>query len=624
VAHQHPQEPAPTAGPASPASGPRDDPHEDLADAIRRAGDTGTRPGRRTGARAVLDAVLDGVLVVDGAGRIVFANQAGESLFGYQRHDLVGRQVEILVPPHARHQHPGHRCDYAADPRPRPMGTGPQLHGARRDGSTFPAEVSLCPVPATGRSLTAAVVRDLTPRLDQEQTRRESEGLRAALQASDARFRLAFEHSSIGMLMISARPDTLGTLTDVNHAFADLLGRAPEDVIGQNAIDIFLPQNVQSSLDTRQNTFQHMLQGKITSMHDVVRRVVHADGHDLWVAITSTLIRDADGDPDHFFLSQVLNVTERHRSRIETRQRAERDRRIALMLQESLHDAAHADRRPQVGHLQFATRFLPARDLAVVGGDWHDVFALPDGRIGITIGDVAGHGIESAATMSRLRYATRMLATTGAGPAEVITRLNRVMLDPDRPSPDIEIATIVHAQLDPATAAMTYCSAGHPPMINLPGGDHPHTGPRTAWPIPALGGPPIGVLQGLTYTEHHITLTPGDLLIGYTDGLIERRDRSLDENLLTLLTNLTTLPPHTLTDVEAVADQVLHLAPPAGGTDDTAVLVLAIPHHPARTPPTRAGHPPPNTADAAPRATPANPAPQRATCPPRRHDARHS
>jgi serine phosphatase RsbU (regulator of sigma subunit) len=153
-------------------------------------------------------------------------------------------------------------------------------------------------------------------------------------------------------------------------------------------------------------------------------------------------------------------------------------------------------------------------------------------------------------------------------------RLNDVMHTDAHPDADAGLATLVHAQLDPVTGVVLYSSAGHLPMITVGAPDR--TRAQLAWPVPALGGPPIGVTPDHRYTEHEVTLDPGAVLIGFTDGLIERRGRSLDDTLLSLLTGLTALPPDTVRDVEAVADAVLGLAPPGEQTDDTAVIVLTL------------------------------------------------
>jgi PAS domain S-box-containing protein len=114
--------------------------------------------------RGLLEAAPDAVVCVDGDGRIVLVNAQTERLFGYGRDELAGQPVEMLVPDAVRDAHPGHRAGYLADPRPRPMGAGMELAGRRRDGSTFPAEISLSAIDTDQGILVSAAVRDVTER----------------------------------------------------------------------------------------------------------------------------------------------------------------------------------------------------------------------------------------------------------------------------------------------------------------------------------------------------------------------------------------------------------------------------------------------------------------------------
>jgi len=116
---------------------------------------------------ALLAAAPDALLAVDPDGAIVFVNDQAERLFGWARPDLLGQHVERLVPESAIAVHATHRATYAANPSPRPIGAGRQLSGRRRDGSSFPAEISLSTITDDGGSvLVLAAVRDVTERLE--------------------------------------------------------------------------------------------------------------------------------------------------------------------------------------------------------------------------------------------------------------------------------------------------------------------------------------------------------------------------------------------------------------------------------------------------------------------------
>jgi PAS domain S-box-containing protein len=114
--------------------------------------------------RSAVEAAPDGIVVVDESGAILFVNPMTERLFEYERHQLIGLSVDLLLPDSLRAGHAAHRDAYVANPRTRPMGAGLELRGRRRSGIEFPVEISLSPVLSGDRSLVIAIVRDITDR----------------------------------------------------------------------------------------------------------------------------------------------------------------------------------------------------------------------------------------------------------------------------------------------------------------------------------------------------------------------------------------------------------------------------------------------------------------------------
>lgn len=163
-------------------------------------------------------------------------------------------------------------------------------------------------------------------------------------------------------------------------------------------------------------------------------------------------------------------------------------------------------------------RYHAASELLDVGGDWYDTFAWPDGRIGVMVGDVVGHNLDSAAAMGRLRAATAALAThTEPSPAALLDALDRFARGPN----GVDFATAVCVVLDPETGRLAYSSAGHPPVLVVPPGRPP---------VRLLGAQslPLCSLSCEDRPEQVVTLAPGSLVVLYSDGLVERRRRSIE------------------------------------------------------------------------------------------------
>jgi PAS domain S-box-containing protein len=200
-----------------------------------------------------------------------------------------------------------------------------------------------------------------------------------------------------------------------------------------------------------------------------------------------------------------------------------REHAIAETLQRSLLP----DALPQIAGLDLAVRYLPATEGAAVGGDWYDAFPLDDGRIGLVIGDVAGHNIASASAMGQVRSLLRAYAIDEPDPGRALQRTNAAMA---RLLPDA-LATVVYAVLDPATGDLAYANAGHPPPIIT-------TTAGQAEYLHDTAGVMLGVCATASFTTGHRRLPPGASLLCYTDGLIEDRRRDIREGLTALTDTL--------------------------------------------------------------------------------------
>jgi PAS domain S-box-containing protein len=299
--------------------------------------------------------------------------------------------------------------------------------------------------------------------------------------------------------------------------------------------------------------------------HSVMVVPLRARGATLGVAIFVRHQRLAAFDAGDLALAE--EIVGRAAVCIDNARRYTREHATALALQRSLLQR----RPPAQAAVQVATRYLPGRPGVAVGGDWSDVIALSGSRVGLVIGDVAGHGIRAAATMGRLRTAVRTLADIDLEPEELLTRLDDVvtrLADEDELAPDASdvTATCLFAVYDPVTRRCAMARAGHPvPAVVIPGGSPEFLD------LPA--GPPLGV-GGVPFEETEIELPEGSLLVLYTDGLVESRDRDIDAGLAELGKALSELhgrpggPP----SPDAVCDGLITALIPGEAREDAALL----------------------------------------------------
>ncbi|WEO93720.1 SpoIIE family protein phosphatase [Streptomyces sp. FXJ1.172] len=246
---------------------------------------------------------------------------------------------------------------------------------------------------------------------------------------------------------------------------------------------------------------------------------------------------------------------------IDNARRYTREHSMAVTLQRSLLPRT----LPEQGALEIAYRYLPAQ--SGVGGDWFDVLPLSGARVALVVGDVVGHGLHAAATMGRLRTAVHNFSALDLPPDELLGLLDELVgrIDQDETSVDgsaaIAGATCLYAVYDPVSRCCTVARAGHPPPAVV--------GPDGSVEFPEVpAGPPLG-LGGLPFETAELELAEGSRLVLYTDGLVEDRDRDIDEGLELLRDALHRTPG---ASSEETCRTVLERLP-ARPDDDVALIV---------------------------------------------------
>jgi sigma-B regulation protein RsbU (phosphoserine phosphatase) len=238
--------------------------------------------------------------------------------------------------------------------------------------------------------------------------------------------------------------------------------------------------------------------------------------------------------------------------------------RAAVQLAESLQRSLLTE-PPAVPGLEISVRYLPAMEHAQVGGDWYDAFPLSCGATMLVIGDVAGHDVTAAATMGQARGVLRGIASTvGDSPAAVLSAMDRALLQLRVDTLVTVVAAAVRADPDGATR-FAWSNAGHPPPVLV----------RAAGPVEVLRRPTdvlLGINPQALRADHDVLLAPGDTLLLYTDGLVERRGSTLDDGTDWLVAALTPLAGQPL---EQLCDALLEGM--AGAVpDDVALLAVRV------------------------------------------------
>jgi sigma-B regulation protein RsbU (phosphoserine phosphatase) len=324
-----------------------------------------------------------------------------------------------------------------------------------------------------------------------------------------------FEDAPCGYLTT----DLGGRLVKVNRTFEAWTGRARQQLLAGARFQELLSAGGRIYYETHVAPLLQM-QGWV---REIAVEIVRADGTRLPVLVNAALRRDASGVP-RAIRTTLFDASDRRRYEQELVRARDRERDIAARLQRSLLDGA----LPRDDRIDLGFTYLPADAGLQVGGDWYDAFWVDEDAIGVVMGDVVGRGIDAAATMGQLRSAIRALASTRLEPGALLEALDRYA---DRHDVG-HMATVAYARVDLVRGTMCVACAGHmPPAIVGPEGAPRFVSGGRSAPLAAYFEP-------TTRPQTEVALPSGSLVVLFTDGLVERPDRSLMDGLDAVLAEL--------------------------------------------------------------------------------------
>jgi PAS domain S-box-containing protein len=368
----------------------------------------------------------------------------------------------------------------------------------------------------------------------------ERRSMEEALRESEAGFRDLADSAPV-MIWTT---DTRGLVTFVNEGWMRFTGTTLAEELGSSWALGVHPEDVEQMLDSWHASLD------MREVWEYEYRLMSHSGEYRWIVDRG--VPRYEGGSFVGYVGAAVDIHERILMQQQLREVYEIEHTIAETLQRSLLP----ERLPEIEGLRLVPRYLPAGQ--AIGGDWYDALERMDGRVALIVGDVVGHGLRAAATMGQLRNAFRAYGLIESSPAEVMARVNRLVM-----SGEDAMATVLYLVLDRETGEVTYSAAGHPPPLLLaPDGVRFLEGGRSM---------PIGAADPAVFREASGVVPPGSTLLLYTDGLVERRNVPLENSLAALAEAASEAED----DLEKLCDRLLAaVLPQLNPSDDVALLAV--------------------------------------------------
>ncbi|PPK76492.1 PAS domain S-box-containing protein [Methylobacter tundripaludum] len=436
--------------------------------------------------RLIIESSLSAIVIMDSYGIVTDWNHPAEKIFGWTKDEAIGRRLdELIIPPRL---HAAHRRGLELFLR---TGSGPLLNrlieqtAIRRDGTEFPVELSISPLKLGNAYIFSGFIHDITER-----------------KRLEHRFRQAVESAPNAIVMVNKS----GTIVMVNAQTETFFGYSRAELIGQ-PVEILVPKRFRNThVGVRQAYLATPVSRPMGAGQDLYG--LRKNGTEFPVEIGLSLI---DSKEETLVLSTIVDITTRKATEAAIRQAqinlaiAQSEIKIAQRIQASLSPSAPI----KSNHFEVTGYCLPADQ---VGGDYFDYFYRNEDHLDMIIADVSGHSIGPALFMVETRSAIRTQANGSGTPAETLKVLNNFLFE-DLDRSDYFI-TLFYLQYNITNHQLSFANAGHPPPLLL------SLFQSECRELDA-DGLILGVNKNVVFEEKTTTLSQGDLILLYTDGLTE-------------------------------------------------------------------------------------------------------
>lgn len=498
---------------------------------------------------AVVATSSDAIVSKSLDGTVTSWNASATRIFGFTAEEMVGQSIRRLIPDELQAE----EDEILAQLRAGRFIDHFETVRMTKDGRRLDVSLSISPIRnSAGEIIGAAkIARDITARKKADEL----------LAATTAKFESVFNQSGI----FAGIMDVDGYLREVNDLAVEQCGYTRDEVLDQ------LFWTTPWWRGSEQVQARIRMASERAAAGEVFRERLPywlADGTERIVDFAMHPIRNPSGTV-RFLHPSGIDITERTRAQEALQARRAEEHEIAVGLQRALLPG----RLNLPRGVSAVARYDAGSAALEVGGDWYDAFALADGRVAVTVGDVVGHGLNAAASMGQLRTALAALADHAASPGDLLTRLDGFLARTGA----TDFATVCYGLLDPGSGVFEYASAGHPPMLVVsPTGE-------IRW-LDDAGSPPLyGDSDGdrdRPRPTGSVVLETGSLLVLYSDGLIERRGSLIDHGLERLALACAELAD---APIESVCDHVFAaLGADSGRADDVVVLAVRLDPLPTR------------------------------------------